>query len=120
MHPVGPPNIIPLAHLHAAFHEELLCYAAAPCAALQCAEDDDDNGVAAAAMALDAASALAAAAQQRALGGDGHQCRAVVSGSVYGSLHRRLVTQQHGAPDSNDVALQPPPSPRQALMRFYA
>ncbi len=113
---VGPPNVIPLAHLHAAFHEELHTYAAASCALLQ-----EDAGVAEAALELDASSAAAAAAAMRAVGG-GAATRAVVGGSVYCALHRRLVPRmepravQAGAP----AAEEPPPSPRPGIMRFFA
>jgi hypothetical protein len=141
--------MIALQHLHAAFHEEMHAYAAPYCALLQPPSPQaagnaagGDAGtllmplrpsassaagqLAAAALELDPASARAATAAMRAAGG-GSRARAVVSGSVYGSLHRRLVPR--GRKPSNDDAEEaaaeeeeeaPPPSPRQAITRFYA
>ena len=114
LHRAGPPNAIPLAHLHASFHEEILSYGADAVALLQ-----TDAAAAAAACALDASSEAAAAAMQRAFGAGGAGgSRAVVSGSTYGVMHRRIVRDAKGDGDAADE--EAPPSPRQGIMRFFA
>ena len=114
-HLAGPPNAIPLAHLHASFHEEILSYGADAVALLQ-----TDAVAAAAACALDASSEAGAAAMQRALGAGGTGSgRAVVSGSTYGVMHRRLLRDAKGDSATADDE-EAPPSPRQGIMRFFA